>query len=674
MNRLQYETSPYLLQHAGNPVDWYPWCDEAFERARKEDKPVLVSIGYAACHWCHVMEHESFEDSEVAAYMNEHFINIKVDREERPDVDHMYMDALQAMTSQGGWPLNMFVTPERKPFYGGTYYPPKRVYQRPSWMEVLEAVRLTWEQNRDAVTAQSEQLIQHLQHINLQETGYGHLPFGRDDFEQIANNMLVQADEQWGGFGMAPKFPQTMSLQFLLHYYYATNNDKALAHVALSINKMLSGGIYDQLGGGLARYSTDAEWLVPHFEKMLYDNALLLTLLADAYAIAPKERYASAMRQTIEFCIRELSINKSGVGFYASLDADSEGEEGKFYVWTYEEVMHLLPDMDEQLKQYWDIRPEGNWEGKIILNTSHIDEDWLQAAEQSDKQFYQKLNHARDVLMAARARRPRPQTDNKVLLSWNALMTVALLQCGRVLNEESYLRLGAANLRFLLDTYRMQGEWYRNFSQGKLSVPATLEDYAYLIKALFAGAEVLRKYEYALIAKDMMAFVHQHFSDADARFYYFTHAAQSEILVRKVETYDGALPSVNAVMAHNNLLLSLWFEDQHALARCQGMLQSINSVAHRYPSSFGHWCYVLLNMVTQKTLVVKGAELEFSGYWPQILITYAVENKEIGIPLIDNVLQVAENHYQYCSQNTCYPPIKEKEKLFLKIKLDKMLE
>src|SRR5690606_15495884 len=377
MNRLQYETSPYLLQHAGNPVDWYPWCDEAFERARKEDKPVLVSIGYAACHWCHVMEHESFEDAEVAAYMNEHFINIKVDREERPDVDHMYMDALQAMTSQGGWPLNMFVTPERKPFYGGTYYPPKRVYQRPSWMEVLEAVRLTWEQNRDAVTAQSEQLIQHLQHINLQETGYGHLPFGRDDFELIANNMLVQADEQWGGFGMAPKFPQTMSLQFLLHYYYATNNDKALAHVALSINKMLSGGIYDQLGGGLARYSTDAEWLVPHFEKMLYDNALFIILLSDAYRYSREKIWEAAIHKTIHFLQTEMKDPQGG--YYAAMDADSENEEGKFYVWEKSEIDKILGDDASLFTSYYQVSEKGNWEGKNIL---HIKQDAGYWAEQ----------------------------------------------------------------------------------------------------------------------------------------------------------------------------------------------------------------------------------------------------------------------------------------------------
>ncbi len=673
MNRLQFESSPYLQQHAHNPVDWYPWGDEAFAKAKAEQKPVLISIGYAACHWCHVMERESFEDAAIAAYMNEHFVNIKVDREERPDVDHLYMDALQMMTGQGGWPLNMFATPDRKPFYGGTYFPPKRVYQRASWIEVLEAVRLSWEQKQLEVEMQSEQLIQHLSQSNIQETGNELLPFYKKDFAAIIDALLQQADEQWGGFGMAPKFPQTMSLQFLLQYYYASDDEKAFNHVRLSLDKMLAGGIYDQLGGGLARYSTDAEWLAPHFEKMLYDNALLLELLADAFQISKQAHYEVAIRQTIDFCLRELSIDAAGIGFYAALDADSEGEEGKFYTWHYEEILALLPDIDPSILEYWNISPDGNWEGKTILNYSNIDAEW-----QSKKgvDFEQKLEQARQILFEARAKRERPLTDTKILLSWNALMVQALIKCGKALKEEAFLNAAKNNLDFLLNTFYKEGKWYRNYNGTQLSIAATLEDLAYLIRTLFTAGEHLHDYIYIHKAKTLMEYVDEHFSDEDNKFYYFNNKEQKDIVIRKVETYDGAQPSVNAIMAENNLMYSKWFESTAAQERVNALLKSILSKAKRYPGSFGYWNMVLLRNVTQKTLVIDAGVKSINAleYWPQVIIALKQIPITAPIPLLSNKPNGLENAAYYCSQEACFEPTLDIESIFLKIKLDKMLE
>jgi uncharacterized protein len=364
-NRLIHETSPYLLQHAHNPVDWYPWNDEAFEKARKEDKPVLVSIGYAACHWCHVMERESFENPEVAAIMNQLFINIKVDREERPDVDHIYMDAVQAISGSGGWPLNVFLTPDRQPFYGGTYFPPQKAFNRPSWEDILFSIADAYKNKKEEVIEQAQNLTNHLKTSNsfgLSVTNEGVLDSSK--MEDAFKNIMKTADREWGGFGRAPKFPQTFTINFLLHYADIKGNKEALDQALLSLDKMVYGGIYDQVGGGFARYSTDTEWLAPHFEKMLYDNALLVSSLSEAYQLTKNETYKEVIEETLVFVEREL-MHPEG-GFYSALDADSEGEEGKFYVWNYDEVKALLKDF-EIFSEYFDISSRGNWEQKNIL-------------------------------------------------------------------------------------------------------------------------------------------------------------------------------------------------------------------------------------------------------------------------------------------------------------------
>src|SRR6188472_2008205 len=404
-NKLINETSPYLLQHAHNPVNWFPWSDEALNKARKENKPILVSIGYSACHWCHVMERESFEDEATAEIMNREFVNIKIDREERPDLDHIYMDAVQAMTGSGGWPLNVFLTPALKPFYGGTYFPPKRAFNRPSWQEVLLSVAEAFTQRRNEIDAQSENLTEHLLQSNtfgISSQGESNV-FTKEKINEAFENIMKNADKKWGGFGKAPKFPQSFVIQYLLRFFYVTKNKEALDQALLSIDKMIDGGIYDQVGGGFARYSTDTEWLVPHFEKMLYDNALLVSVISEAYQITNDKRYKEVIEESIHFVQREL-MHPEG-GFYAALDADSEGEEGKFYVWDHAEVIELLKENGTIFCDFFDIKPGGNWEEKNILQRKKKVEIFCKEKNISLEELQRLIQKGKRILLKRRNER-----------------------------------------------------------------------------------------------------------------------------------------------------------------------------------------------------------------------------------------------------------------------------
>jgi uncharacterized protein YyaL (SSP411 family) len=428
-NHLIKETSPYLLQHAHNPVDWYPWGEEALEKARSADKPILVSIGYSACHWCHVMERESFEDEDTAALMNEHFVNIKIDREERPDLDHIYMDAVQAMTGSGGWPLNVFLTPKLKPFFGGTYFPPARAFNRSSWKEVITAVASAYKNKKSEIEEQAETLLKHLVEANNLQNGGGiiELASERPSLQAIADNLLKTADKEWGGFGNPPKFPHTFSILYLIRHYHFSGHKPSLDHALLSLDKLMMGGIYDQLGGGFARYATDRRWQIPHFEKMLYDNALLLEAFTEAYQLTKKKQYADVIRETIGFLQREMMSPEGG--FYSALDADSEGVEGKYYTWDINEVKTLLDDDSEVFCEVFDVSDSGNWEQTNIL--------WMPQSLQklSDVQSGERatrLKESKEKLFAARQKRVRPGLDDKVILCWNAFDDKKPLQsiCG----------------------------------------------------------------------------------------------------------------------------------------------------------------------------------------------------------------------------------------------------
>ena len=582
MNRLSLETSPYLLQHAHNPVDWYPWGDEALQRARTEDKPILVSIGYAACHWCHVMERESFEHTATAGFMNEHFVNIKIDREERPDLDHIYMEAVQAITGSGGWPLNVFLTPEGKPFYGGTYFPPRAIHNRPSWMDVLKSISDAFREKRKEIEQQAEGLTGHVGKagafgIGEAMNGAGEHAFSRDTLRQVYDNLMGMADRKEGGFGKAPKFPQTFSIQFLLHYYYFTKETAALEQACLSLEKMIRGGIYDQLGGGFARYSTDEMWLAPHFEKMLYDNALLVIVLSEAYQLTHKEVYRDTIRQTMEFIGREM--REEGGGFYAALDADSEGEEGKYYVWDKKEIDEVLGGDAAAFNAFYGVEEEGNWEGKTILTRP--------GALLPDP----GVDASRRRLLQHRGGRVRPALDDKILLGWNALMNIACCKAYGALGEEQYREWAVRNMEFIFQ--HLKGNelyfFYHSYKAGQAKYPAFLDDYAGLTAALIQLQEITGDQGYLLQAKEIMEFTIRHFTEDGTGFFFFTHRDQQDLVVRKKEVYDGATPSGNSLMALNLAYMSIIFNKPEWRERAAGMAAAVQRPVTLYPGSFGIW-------------------------------------------------------------------------------------
>jgi uncharacterized protein len=616
-NQLIDETSPYLLQHAHNPVNWYPWGEEALGKAKQENKPVLVSIGYAACHWCHVMEKESFEDEATAALMNEHFVNIKIDREERPDLDHIYMDAVQAMSGHGGWPLNVFLTPDGKPFYGGTYFPPRRAFNRPSWQETLLGVIQAFNERRHEIDAQAENLTSHLAQSNsfgLQPAADSSSLFIKEKPEEAFRQVMNAADREWGGFGKAPKFPQTFTIQFLLRYHsvYGENfrlAEGALEQALLSLDKMIEGGLYDQLGGGFARYSTDTEWLAPHFEKMLYDNALLVIVLSEAYQLTKKERYREVIGETIGFVQRELLYALPGrqeAGFCAALDADSEGEEGKFYVWHPDEVSQVLGEEAGIFCSYYDITGEGNWheggsteKGKNILRVKKPLKRFAEENGLPVETLQEMLEKGKTKLLEQRNKRIRPMLDDKIILGWNALMNTACSKAFEATGNEQYRQLATGNMQFLLEKFSTgrPGEFYHTWKSEKAKFPAFLDDYAFLVQALLQLYEITTDTQWLLEAKSITEYIITHFSEPDSGFFYYTRSDQADVILRKKEVYDGATPSGNSVMAYNLYRLAGFFDISDWKERSYNMVSSLGRAITRYPTSFGTWNCLLLEMI-----------------------------------------------------------------------------
>lgn len=596
MNRLQHETSPYLLQHAHNPVDWYPWGEEALEKAGREDKPIIISIGYSTCHWCHVMERESFEDPAVANYMNEHFINIKVDREERPDLDQIYMEACQAMTGGGGWPLNCFLTPDGRPFYAGTYFPPKPGNNRPSWPQLLQGMAQAFHNKRDVVDNQAERLLDAIRRADvlfvkedILEEGQTQSPFTPSFAEGLFSGLKRNFDPVDGGFGGAPKFPGTMNLQYLLSYYYNTREEAALQHVCFSLDKMIGGGIYDQIGGGFARYATDKAWLVPHFEKMLYDNALLIQVLADVYKITGKEHYKIALEESLAFVEREMTSPEGG--FYAALDADSEGEEGKFYVWSYEELQTALGDDFEWFAQRFGVSQEGNWEGTNIL--------WLPEGPTDIGIDQEQLQALKETLLEVRAKRTRPGLDDKILLAWNALMNKAYSKAFEALGHERYKLVAIRNMELLLSRFMHldSGGLYHTYKEGEAKYEAFLDDYAFLIESLISLYEISFNSHYLDKASEISDFVLSNFLDSQHNLFYFTPDKQGDLPIRRKEFYDNATPSGNAVMAENLFRLGRFLDNSNYLKQSELMLLRLQESIAKYPTSFSRWARASLNWI-----------------------------------------------------------------------------
>ncbi len=601
-NELIHETSPYLLQHAHNPVHWQPWGKAALQLAKDLDKPILVSIGYSACHWCHVMERESFENDTTAAIMNEHFINIKIDREERPDIDHIYMDALQAMTGSGGWPLNVFLTPDAKPFYGGTYFPPTKAFNRASWTDVLSSINDAWKNRRSEMEQQAETLITHLKKSNnftqiksnivVEE---GKAAFTKEEVVTISQNLLATADTQEGGFGKAPKFPQTFSINALLQCAYFLKDEKALEHAELSLKKMLHGGIYDHLAGGLCRYSTDAEWLAPHFEKMLYDNALFIVALSNAYLLTKKNVYKNAVAHVCNFLFTEMK-NENG-GYYSAIDADSEGVEGKFYVWDKIETDTLLGKDADLFNKYFDVTEKGNWEEKNILRILKPLEDVAKEFNISLREAESSIELSKKIILTERNKRIRPSTDDKILLGWNALLITAFCKAYAILQEDIYKVAAEELFLFIEKSFIKEDKSYSHtYKDGEAKYPAFLVDYSYYIEASIYLQEITGNENYLLKAKQITEYVFTHFSDDESGYFFFTSKNQEDVIMRKIELYDGATPSANAVIAKNIHYLSIVFDNKEWYKKSVSMIESLKTIISKHPNSFGIWAAEAINI------------------------------------------------------------------------------
>jgi uncharacterized protein YyaL (SSP411 family) len=668
-NHLIGETSPYLLQHAYNPVEWYPWGEAALQKARAEQKPILVSIGYAACHWCHVMERESFENPATAALMNAHFVNIKIDREERPDLDHIYMDALQAMNGNGGWPLNVFLTPEGKPFYGGTYFPPVAAYNRASWTDVLQRIEQAWQERRDEIMQQAENLTSHLQQSNRfgLTTPTDDQLFTTETLATLSHELLKNADTQWGGFGNAPKFPQTASILYLLRYHHCTGDVAALTHANLSLQKMAQGGLYDQLGGGFARYSTDAEWLAPHFEKMLYDNALLIGVYAEAYQLTKNPQYHAVITQTIDFVQRELFSDEGG--FYAALDADSEGVEGKFYTWAASEIDEVLGEEAALFKEIYAIAPEGNWEHTNILWLPQSIASICEKKGLATSVVEKKLEHCRARLFNVRAQRSRPALDDKIILGWNALMNKALSKAYAATGISAYRDLAIRNMQFCLEKFQTEQGAFHHTYKNEARYPAFLEDLAYVADALLHLQEITGNTEWLTKAQAVVELIERDFSDTESPFFFYTSAYQQDLIVRKKEIYDGAVPSGNAVVARVLHQLSLLLDRPKWAQKSQQMVKIVGNAIKRHPNSFGNWAGLLQEMVlgtNEITIIGPEAPQQLSqvlqAYIPHRVLMSAVRTDD-RFALLRGKTTDSLSAIWLCRNQTCLPPVATVEQL-----------
>ncbi len=574
-NELINESSPYLLEHAHNPVQWYPWGEKALEKAKKEDKPLIISIGYAACHWCHVMERESFSDTSIAQIMNENFVCIKVDREERPDVDQIYMDACQLVTGSGGWPLNAFALPDGRPFYAGTYFPPAQ------WAQLLKQLDQAYKGQYEKVLEQANNITLGIKQMDLMDLETGTKEFEKKDYEDLFKYFKDRIDPSLGGFKGAPKFPLPVAWEFLLEFHKLTGNEESAKATNFTLEKMGFGGLNDQLAGGFARYSTDDIWRVPHFEKMLYDNAQLISLYSHSYQNQKDEYFSSVIKNTIEFVERELQDHNGG--FYSSLNADSEGEEGKFYVWTWEELSKVLnPEELKLVSSIYGITEKGNWEkGTNIFYLDQRPEVSSKEFGQEKGEFDKRLNLIKEKLMAERSKRIRPSTDDKILCSWNAMMATSYLDAYQALDETKYLEKAKTTADFLWDKlYQPNTGLYRNFKNNKASITGFLDDYAFMIQLFIDLYQSDFDISWLEKAEGLMAICIKDFSDESNTYFYFTSKEGEKLIARKMELADNVIPSSNSVMAVNLFKLGHLVANDSYLERStrmlKGQLQNIN--------------------------------------------------------------------------------------------------
>jgi hypothetical protein len=642
-NALINSSSPYLLQHAHNPVNWEEWNEEVVPRAKRENKLILVSVGYAACHWCHVMEHECFEDEEVAELMNKHFICIKVDREERPDIDQIYMTAVQLMTQRGGWPLNCFTLPNGNPIYGGTYFP------KAQWIHILRSLVHTFENNTQETVAYSEKLLEGIQQSELISKKESPKTINTEFIHELVLRWSRNFDSVEGGETRAPKFPMPSNYDFLLHYAWAFDDGKTRKHVELSLDKMAMGGIYDQIGGGFSRYAVDILWKVPHFEKMLYDNGQLLSLYAQAYKVFRKPLYKRTAYGILDWLEREM-LSESGA-FYAALDADSEGEEGKFYCWDKESVLKLFPGEETWITELYSLNQNGYWEdGKFILLRRKSDTEFL-AVQQSDiNTFESKVKSINAILLEERSKRIRPATDDKCLTSWNALTITGLCDAYTALHDDRFLYYALKCAKWLTEKQlNLDGSIMRNYKNGQSSIDGFLDDYAHTIQAFIKLHQVTQDEDWLEKAEHILDYVFEHFFDPMSNMFFFT-TKNAKLIARKMELMDNVIPSSNSVMAHNLFALGRLCDNQEWVTISQQMLFNVIDGMEYYGSSYSNWAKLYLNFATTSfSLKIQGPNSKESimplktMYLPHCLIQQVCENTE-------------QMDIQLCDLSSCLPP------------------
>ncbi len=666
-NKLADSTSPYLLQHAHNPVDWYPWGKEAHEKAKKEDKPIFLSIGYSSCHWCHVMERESFENEEIAKIMNEHFVSIKVDREERPDVDEIYMKAVQMMTGSGGWPMSVFLTPDLKPFLGGTYFPPEDKFGRPGFPRVLRHAAQLYKERREDVGDLGDRMVAAMKEMNAAQQQAGAIP--KDPLSAAARQYASAFDADWGGFGRVPKFPPTGAIALLLRHYHRTGDKDALKMATVSLDRMATGGMHDQLGGGFHRYSTDRRWLVPHFEKMLYDNALLAIVYLDAYRVTRKPLYARAARGILDYVIRDMT--DAGGAFHSAEDADSEGVEGKFYVWTPAEIEQILGKEDaDAFNEYYDVTAGGNFEHKNILNVPKPDE-----------KLAARLDKMKPKLLAARAKRIRPGKDDKILTDWNGLMISAMARGHQVLGDERYARAAERAAEFVLTTMRPKGGLLHTYRAGRAHIDAFVDDYAFMLQATIDLYETTFDTKWIGRANSIAQEMTEKLWDENGGGFYTTRPGKTDLLVRGKDAHDSALPAGNAIAAYALMRLARLTDSKRLFARAEKTLKLFSPRAGQAPTAFARlMCAVDFYHGPSREIVIAGdsdadAAKKLIGtvrqrYLPNTIVTLIDPGSANAaaaakaLPLLDSRPLVGGKAAAYvCENYACKMPVTSPDKL-----------
>lgn len=659
-NELVNESSPYLLQHAHNPVNWHPWGQKALNKAENEDKMIIISVGYAACHWCHVMEHESFEDTTVAQLMNEHFVNIKVDREERPDVDQIYMDACHLMNQRGGWPLNALALADGRPFYAGTYYP------KADWLKILEYFIKMKADDPNSIQENAEKVAEGIQ--DIEKVAFNPVPaeFKEGSQNTLFDQWVSRIDFKKGGRQGAPKFPMPSNWLYLLRYQYETGNEKALEAVYSTLDNMAWGGIYDHLGGGFARYSTDANWKVPHFEKMLYDNGQLVSLYSEAYQLSKKPLYKQVVYETLEYIEREMTSPKGG--FYSSLDADSEGEEGKFYVWDETDIDALLGEKAKTFKDYYTVKKATQWEHNNILYRSQEAEKIAKINDLTVDELAQTIAEGKQILMKERDKRIRPGLDDKVLTSWNALMLKGYVDAYRVFGEKAFLDKALKNAEFIKkNAMKKDFRLTRNYKDGKASINAFLDDYALVIDAFVSLYQATFDEEWLNLANSLMEYTIEHFQDSESGMFYYTSDIDEKLIARKMEVTDNVIPGSNSIIAKDLFLLGTYLYNKEYVEKSKTMLNNVKEEVIKNGPFYSNWA-ILLNYFTNTPyeVAIIGNDYEAirqgmeAHYMPNVL--YLGGKKEGSLALLENKLIEGQTTIFVCQNKVCKLPVTSVDK------------